>query len=144
MKSIARCAARILAFVCAGTVALAQTAPAQPTPTTPRPAPHRYSGKITTIDPKTKSLTILPDKLVINLTDTTKIVKLKAPAKFEDLMVGETVTGFDHKDAAGNWVADSLNVGPARQVLDAPAPKTFIAPPPKTATNAPAPPAKPN
>jgi hypothetical protein len=145
MKTFTKCAAQILlAAVVGSTTCLAQTAPAQPVPATTRPAPHRFSGKVTTIDPKAKIVTIQPDKLLIAVTDTTKIIKLKVAAKFGDLAVGDTITGFDHKDASGNWVADSLNVGQARQVLDAPAPKTFVAPPPKPATNAPAPPTKPN
>ena len=130
MKTIAQCAALTLLIAGAGsTASQAQTAPAGP-----RPTPHRYSGKLFAVDPKGMSITLQADKSVITIADTTKLVKVGKPAKFDDLAVGQTVTGVDHKDTAGNWVADSVNVGAVRQIPDAPAPKAFVAPP---RTNAP-------
>ena len=144
MKTLSQFTAIILVTVCAATVAFGQTTPPAPTQAVPKPRPHRYSGKITAVDAKTKTVTIDPDKLVILLTDTTKIIKIRTTAKIEDLTVGEMVTGFDHKDPAGNWVADSLNVGQVRQVLDAPITKTFVPPTPKAGTNNPPTPTQPN
>jgi hypothetical protein len=112
-----------------------------PPSATAKPVAKRFSGKILSLDSKTKTMTLEdPSNVGIAINDQTKIIKARKTAAFADLAAGQQVVGMERQDAAGHWYAVSLNVGDPRQILDEPIPKTFIPPPPKTnavKTNAP-------
>ena len=134
MKTFFKCACLILLAAWAGSAAsLAQTN--SPSAATNQPAaamkrPLRYGGKILTVDSNAKTIMLQGEgKVVIGLTDKTKIIKDKKPATFDVLAADQAVTGLGHKDAAGKWMADTLNVGDPRQPLAEPVLKTFVAPP---------------
>jgi hypothetical protein len=120
-------------------VALAQTPPPaagatnRPAATTKLPS-RRYSGKIQSVDSKAKTITLQGGiKIVITITDNTRIIKAKQPATFDVLATNLTVTGIEQLDATGKWQAQTLNVGDPRQIPDEPVGKTFV---PSVKTNA--------
>ena len=76
----------------------------------------RYSGKILTVDTNARVITLQGgEKAGIGITADTKIVKDKQPATLAALAVGQPVDGMERRDRAGNWQADTLNVGDTRQ-----------------------------
>ena len=120
-------------------VALAQTPPPaagatnRPAATTKLPS-RRYSGKIQSVDSKAKTITLQGGiKIVITITDNTRIIKAKQPATFDVLATNLTVTGIEQQDPTGKWLAQTLNVGEMRQIPDEPVGKTFV---PSVKTNA--------
>ena len=135
MKTFAKSACFVLLAAWAGgATSLAQTTPPAAT-TTNRPAAatklpsRRYSGKIFSVDSKAKTITLQGGvKIVISITDKTRIIKAKKPATFDVLAADQAVTGIERLDAAGKWYAETLNVGDPRKPLDEPVPKTFVAP----------------
>ncbi len=134
MKTFAKSACFFLLAAWAGsTTSLAQTsAPAQatnrPAAATKLPA-RRFSGKILSVDSKAKSIALQGGvKIVILITDKTRIIKAKTPATFSALAAEQAVTGIERLDAAGKWYAETLNVGDPRQPLQEPVLKTFVAP----------------
>jgi hypothetical protein len=125
----------LLAAWAGGAICAAQDSPPANTPTAKPPAittkmsGRRFSGVILTVDSKAKTFTLqAADKVGIGVTDKTRIVMAKKPAKFEILAAGQVVTGLERQDASGKWLADTLNVGDQRQVLAEPPPKVVIAP----------------
>jgi hypothetical protein len=93
----------------------------------------RFSGKILSVDSQAKTITLLESKIVIGISDKTRISKAKTikstkPSTFDDLAADQLVTGNFHQDSDGKWQADSLVVGDPRQPLEQPVPKTFVAP----------------
>jgi hypothetical protein len=91
-----------------------------PAPVTRVPS-KRYSGKILTVDTKTQIITLQGgEKAGIGITTNTMILKEKKKAAFDALAVGQLVSGMERRDAAGKWLAETLNVGDSRLILDEP------------------------
>jgi hypothetical protein len=91
-----------------------------PAPVTRVPS-RRYSGKILTVDAKTRIITLQGgEKAGIGITTNTMILKDKKRAAFDALAVGQSVSGMERRDATGKWQAETLNVGDTRLVLDEP------------------------
>jgi hypothetical protein len=115
MKSFAKHACVLLLAVCAcGNVMLAQTNTPATTNKPPAAAPRlvrRFIGKIATVNAQAKTFTVdsAPADPVLVISQT-RITKDKKPATFEDLAVGQTVTGAKHQDASGTWVATTVAV----------------------------------
>jgi hypothetical protein len=87
-----------------------------PKPATTRVTSRRYSGKILSVDTNARVITLQGgEKAGIGIPADTKIVKDKQPATIVALAVGQSVSGMERRDRAGNWLADTLNVGDARQ-----------------------------
>lgn len=102
--------------------------PARPASTT-NSLPRRFSGKIASVDNKTKTIILQgAAKVEIVITDQTKIVKAKKPAAFDALTAGQMVNGRERLDTTGKWEAETVNVGDQRQPLAEPIPKTFVVP----------------
>lgn len=140
MNTFAKSTCLVLLAAWAGSAtSLAQPAPSATTPTN-RPATaakkptRRFSGKILSVDSKTMTITLQGEaKIQVGLTDKTRIIKAKKTATFDALAADQAVTGIEHLESTGKWLADTLNVGDPRQPLDEPITKTFV-PPPKTNT----------
>jgi hypothetical protein len=91
-----------------------------PAPVTRVPS-KRYSGKILTVDTKTQILTLQGgEKAGIGISTNTVILKDKKKAAFDALAVGQSVSGMERRDATGKWLAETLNVGDTRLILDEP------------------------
>jgi len=134
MKTFAKSACLVLLAAWAGNaVSSAQTNPPAATTNPPAAATkmttRRFSGKILSVDIKAKTITLQGGaKAVVAITDKTKIIRAKKPATFDVLAADQAVTGIEQRDAAGNWQAETLNVGDPRQLLTEPPPKVIIAP----------------
>jgi hypothetical protein len=136
MKTFANSACLVLLAAWAGNaVSPAQTAPPAAAPATnataaaARMPSRRFSGKILTVDTTAKTITLQgAAKVVVGITDKTKITRAKKPATFDVLAADQAVVGIERQDAAGLWHAETLNVGDPRQLLTEPAPKVVIAP----------------
>jgi len=139
MKTFAKTACLILLAGWSGSA----TAPAQTNQpaatTTNRPGPatklpsRRFGGNILSVDSKAKTITLQGGiKIVIAITDKTRIIKAKKPATFDALAAGQAVTGIEQLNG-GKWQAQTLNVGDPRQIPDEPVGKTFV---PTAKTNA--------
>jgi len=120
MKSFAKRACLfLLAALAGGNLALAQTNAAattnKPTATAPRLS-KRFTGKIASVDAQAKSFSLErtasdPAASAPTLVNAqTTITKDKKAATFDDLAVGQAVTGAKHQDADGRWVATAVNV----------------------------------
>jgi hypothetical protein len=113
MKLILKSACLFILTLCASShVALAQTnaATIPKTNSTPRMT-KRFDGKIATLDKQAKTFTTETATNEVTLINAqTRILKDRKPATFEDLAVGQTVTGSKHPDASGAWVAISVSV----------------------------------
>jgi len=120
MKSfVKRACLFLLAAFAGGNFALAQTnTPAttnKPAATAPRLS-KRFTGKIAKVDAQAKSFTLEstasdPAASAPTLVNSqTIITKDKKPATFDDLAVGQAVTGAKHQDPEGKWVAATVNV----------------------------------
>ena len=125
---------------CTGPNPAARTPPPPAAGATNRPAAttklpsRRFSGKIQSVDVKAKTITLQGGgKVVIAITDNTRIIKARAPATFDVLATNLTVTGIEQQDPTGKWMAQTLNVGDPRQIPDEPVGKTFV---PSVKTNA--------
>jgi hypothetical protein len=135
MNTFAKSACLVLLAAWAGSAgSSAQTTPPAasinnpPGPATKMPS-RRFSGKILSVDLKTKTITLQGGaKAVIGVTDNTRIIKAKKPATFDVLAANQLVSGIERLNAAGIWQAESLDVGDPRELLEIPVPKTFVAP----------------
>lgn len=84
---------------------------------TPKPkkdGPLPYQGKVDTLDAKAKKFTTKTKDGKVHtftLTDKTVILKNDAPAKFDDVTVGETVRGTRLKKGEGEWEVVKLIIG---------------------------------
>jgi hypothetical protein len=116
MKLLVKCACLFsLAVFCAGgNVLLAQTGAPDSTNKPAAAAPRlikRFTGKIASLDAQAKTFTVeSATNDVVQITSQTRIAKDRKPATFEDLAVGQTVTGAKHQDATGTWVATTVSV----------------------------------
>jgi hypothetical protein len=139
MKTLAKTFCFVLLAAWGGSaVAPAQTPPPAPAstnqPATTKLPSRRFSGKIQSVDVKARTITLQGGgKVVIAITDKTRIIKARAPATFDVLATNLTVTGIEQQDPTGKWLAQTLNVGEMRQIPDEPVGKTFV---PSVKTNA--------
>ncbi len=132
MKTFTKTACLILLAGWSGSATTQAQTNAPAATTTNRPATmtklpsRRFSGDIQSVDSKAKTITLQGGiKIVIAITDKTRIIKAKKPATFDVLAAGQAVTGIEQL-AAGKWQAQTLNVGDPRQIPDEPVGKTFV------------------
>jgi hypothetical protein len=114
MKSfVKRVCVLLLASWAGGNLVMAQTAATatnKQVATAPR-LTKRYTGKIASLDAQAKTFILQGAPAdPTEVTSDTKITKDKKPATFEELAVGQMVTGAKHQDADGKWVATAVNV----------------------------------
>jgi hypothetical protein len=112
---------RILKFSLLGLLAIVMTATpvalrAQDT-NAPAAAPKRpvhrslpFHGEVKSVDNAAKTISV--GASTIQITSETKIMKAGKPGTFQDVAVGDNVSGSYRKDAAGEMSALSLHVGP--------------------------------
>ena len=111
MKAFAKIACLSFLAVCAFShPAAAQTGAPASTNSAPR-LTKRFTGKFLTLDAQAKTFTVdSATNDVVQVTSQTKIEKNRKPATFEDLAVGQTVTGSKHQNASGVWEASLVSV----------------------------------
>ena len=98
MKTLAKSACLVLLAAWAGSATSPAQTPSPAAPSTNRPAAatklpsRRFSGKILSVDSKAKTITLQGGaKIVILITDKTRIIKAKKPALFDALAAAQAV-----------------------------------------------------
>src|SRR2546426_9662799 len=79
--------------------------------------PRPFSGKVKAVDKTAKTVTLEGEKAqVFQITSETKILKERKPATFDDITVGEHISGRIRESADGKLETLLMNVGapPAR------------------------------
>jgi len=68
-----------------------------------------FHGKVAAVD--ATAMTVTVGTKTYNVTSSTVITKDAKPATLADITVGETISGYAKKDAAGKLNATTINVG---------------------------------
>ena len=90
--------------------------------TKPKATSKPYAGTVASVDSAAKTFTI-----TLHMGSKTKIKKDGEPATSEDIVVGQRVRGYEHKDEAGTLVATTVNIGEKKKAAAA-APATTPVP----------------
>jgi hypothetical protein len=131
MKSLAKvCLVLTTALTLAAFTAQAQTDATSTAPAKPAPAKtpmKRYFGTIASVDNDAKTITVTlanGSSQTIHIGSKSHIKKDGEAATLADAAAGQKVRGTDHKDDAGNWVANTVNIGEPKPKAAASTPDT--------------------
>src|ERR1019366_1410843 len=120
MKSIAKiCLVLLAALTMSAYSTNAQTDSSSSSTNKPVTAPAKpkakaYNGTIASVDTDAKTFTITQASgasQTIHIGAKTKIKKDNQPATSADIVAGQKVKGYEHKDDSGDWVANTVNIG---------------------------------
>jgi len=88
--------------------------------------PTNFRGKIASVDPVAKSVTVTNQagtSRTLVLTSTTKLTKAGKPAVFQDAVAGEEAGGSYRTAADGKLELATFRIGPASKTTAAPKPE---------------------
>jgi hypothetical protein len=123
MKSFTKtCLVMLAALTMTAFAANAQTSSATTTtnsaPVAAKPRPKPYAGTIASVDADAKTITVTlanGNSQVLHIGSKTKIKKDMEPATLADAAAGQKVRGSMHKNDAGDWVANTVNIGQTKK-----------------------------